>query len=105
EFSMTHGQVAGAVGKSRTTVTNLLRLLTLTAEVKAMVDQRDIEMGHARALLTLSPELQIEAAEMIVAKGLSVRETEELVRRLQLPASLTQAPAKPVDPDIKRIQQ
>ncbi len=105
EFSMTHQQVADAVGKSRATVTNLLRLLALNDEVKAMLEQGDIEMGHARALLTLTESLQIEAAGMIIAKGLSVRETEELVRRLQLPASLTQAVPRPVDPDIKRLQQ
>ncbi len=105
EFSMTHMQVAEAVGKSRATVTNLLRLLALTDEVKTMLEQGNIEMGHARALLTLTPELQIDAAETIVAKGLSVRETEELVRRLQLPASMTQQLAKPIDPDIKRLQQ
>jgi ParB family chromosome partitioning protein len=105
EFSMTHLQVAEAVGKSRATVTNLLRLLSLADEVKTMLEQRELEMGHARALLTLTPELQIEAAEAIVAKGLSVRETEELVRRMQLPASMTQAQIKPIDPDIKRLQQ
>jgi ParB family chromosome partitioning protein len=105
EFSMTHMQVAEAVGKSRATVTNLLRLLSLSDDVKQMLEQRDLEMGHARALLTLTHELQIEAAEMIVAKGLSVRETEELVRRMQLPASMTEAMVKPVDPDIKRLQQ
>jgi ParB family chromosome partitioning protein len=70
-----------------------------------MLEHRELEMGHARALLSLTPELQIEAAELIVAKGLSVRETEELVRRMQLPASLTQAQVKPIDPDIKRLQQ
>jgi ParB family chromosome partitioning protein len=105
EFSMTHMQVAEAVGKSRATVTNLLRLLSLADDVKQMLEQRDLEMGHARALLTLTHELQREAAEMIVAKGLSVRETEELVRRMQLPASLTEAQVRPVDPDIKRLQQ
>jgi ParB family chromosome partitioning protein len=105
EFSMTHQQVADAVGKSRATVSNLLRLLALNEDVKALLEQGDLEMGHARALLTLTEALQIEAAEMIIAKGLSVRETEELVRRLQLPTSLTQTLPKPIDPDIKRLQQ
>ena len=105
EFSMTHQQVADAVSKSRATVTNLLRLLSLNEEVRTLVEQGDIEMGHARALLTLTEEAQIEVAETIIAKGLSVRETEELVRRLQLPANLHQAVAKPIDPDIKRLQQ
>lgn len=102
EFSMTHGQVAEAVGKSRTTVTNLLRLLSLPDEVKKMLEHGDIEMGHARALLTLTPDLQIDAAETIANKGLSVRETEDLVRRLQLP----QLPLMPksVDPDVRRLQ-
>jgi ParB family transcriptional regulator, chromosome partitioning protein len=102
EFSMTHGQAAEAVGKSRTTVTNLLRLLSLPDEVKKMLEQGDLEMGHARALLALTPDLQIDAAETIVNKGLSVRETEELARRLQLP----QLPSLPksIDPDVRRLQ-
>ena len=105
EFSLTHQQVADAVGKKRATVSNLLRLLTLTEEVRLMLEQGDLEMGHARALLTLSPELQIKAATLIVAKGASVRETEELVRRMQMPANLTLVDTKMVDPDIKRMQQ
>lgn len=103
EFTLTHSQVAEAVGKSRATVTNLLRLLTLADEVKKMLEHGDLEMGHARALLTLTPDLQVDAAETIVNKGLSVRETEELVRRLQLP----QLPSMPksVDPDVRRLQE
>lgn len=103
EFSMTHQQVAEAVGKSRVTVTNLMRLLTLVDEVKTMLEHGDIEMGHARALLTLSEPLQIEAAQTIINKGLSVRDTEELVRRLQLP-KLPEMP-KSIDPDIRRLQE
>lgn len=102
EFSMTHQQVADAVGKSRASVTNLLRLLTLTEEVKTMLEHGDIEMGHARTLLTLPAAIQLEAAQTIVEKGLSVRQTEELVRRLQIP-KLPEIP-KSVDPDIKRLQ-
>jgi ParB family transcriptional regulator, chromosome partitioning protein len=105
EFTMTHQQVADAVGKSRATVTNLLRLLTLTEEVRTMVEQGDLEMGHARALLTLSPDFQIEAAQTIVGRGLSVREAEELVRKKQLPADLIAEQTKLVDPEIKRLQQ
>lgn len=106
EFSMTHMEVAEAVGKSRATVSNLLRLLALTDTVKIMVEEGGLEMGHARAILTLADPLQIEAAELIIAKGLSVRETEELVRKMQTPAALKQeALAKPIDPDIKRLQQ
>jgi ParB family chromosome partitioning protein len=104
EFSMTHQQVASAVGKSRTSVTNLLRLLALCDTVKTMLEHGDIEMGHARALLTLTENLQIEAAQTIVTKGMSVRETEELVRQLQLP-KLHQSAVATVDPDILRLQQ
>lgn len=103
EFSMTHNQVAEAVGKSRTSVTNLLRLLTLTEEVRTMLEHGDIEMGHARALLSLSPNLQIDAAQLILTKSLSVREAEELVRRLQMP-QLPELP-KSIDPDVRRLQE
>ena len=103
EFSMTHSQVADAVGKSRTSITNLLRLLTLTDEVRMMLEQGDLEMGHARALLTLTPDLQIDAAQTIANKSLSVREAEELVRRLQLP-QLPELP-KAIDPDVRRLQE
>lgn len=103
EFSMTHQEVADAVGKSRTTVTNLLRLLTLTESVKTMLEHGDIEMGHARALLTLTESQQADIAERIIQKRLSVRETEELVRRASLP-DLPDLP-KAIDPDIKRLQQ
>jgi ParB family chromosome partitioning protein len=103
EFSMTHHQVAEAVGKSRASVTNLLRLLTLPIEVKTLLEHGDIEMGHARALLTLSADAQIAAARMIVDKGLSVRETEELVRRLQTPKM--DASPKSMDPDVVRLQE
>jgi ParB family transcriptional regulator, chromosome partitioning protein len=105
EFAMTHQQVAEAVGKSRATVTNLLRLLSLNESVRILVEQGDIEMGHARALLTLTEALQIEAAETVIAKGLSVRETEELVRKLQVPVSMKQSDSKTIDPDLKRLQQ
>lgn len=102
EFAMTHQQVAEAVGKSRASVTNLLRLLTLVDEVRVMLEHGDIEMGHARALLSLPEPLQIEAARTIVNKGLSVRDAEELSRQLQLP-KLPEMP-KSIDPDIRRLQ-
>jgi ParB family chromosome partitioning protein len=105
EFSMTHQQVAEAVGKSRATVTNLLRLQTLAEPVKLMLEQGDLEMGHARSLLTLSENLQIEAAQHIMMKGLSVREAEEMVRRLQLPKLPHNTSKPPVDPDVTRLQQ
>ena len=101
EFELTHQQVAQAVGKSRTTVTNLIRLLDLDAEVKQLVEDGSLEMGHARALLALEGGLQVEAAVQVAAKGLSVRETEALVRRLNQP----KPPPKPVedDPDVRRL--
>ncbi len=85
EFGMTHQQVATAVGKSRTSVTNLLRLLSLPGEIKKLLERGLIEMGHARSLITLPESAQLEVAERIVARSLSVRETEEWVRRLQQP--------------------
>lgn len=103
EFSMTHHQVAESVGKSRAAVSNLLRLLALNEEVKMLLAGRQLEMGHARALLPLAPDLQVDAAQMIVDKKLSVRETEELVRRLQLP-NLPNIP-KSMDPDVIRLQE
>ncbi len=106
EFELTHQQVAEAVGKSRTTVTNLLRLLELEPEVKAMVEQSRLEMGHARALLGLKGPAQSEAARRVVAAGLSVRETERLVRRLQqLDQVSVPTQSKPApDPDVRRLQ-
>lgn len=83
EFELTHQQIAKAVGKSRTTVTNLLRLLDLNSDVKRYIEARSLEMGHARALLGLKGEFQSDAARRVVSQGLSVRETEKLVRRLQ----------------------
>ena len=92
EFELSQQEVADAVGKSRTAVANLLRLLNLTDEVKVMLEHGDLEMGHARALLPLSEELQIDAGREVAAKGLSVRQTELLVRTLQNP---TEPKAKP----------
>ena len=86
EFELSQQEVADAVGKSRTAVTNLLRLINLTDEVKRMLEHGDLGMGHARALLPLSEELQIDAGREVVVKGLSVRQTELLVRTLQNPA-------------------
>lgn len=103
EFNMTHHQVAESVGKSRTTITNILRLLSLLPDVKTMVEHGDLEMGHARALLTLTEDLQIQAAKTIVAKGLSVRDTERLVRRLQRPEKITITNA--ADPNILNLQK
>lgn len=106
EFELTHQEIARAVGKSRTTVTNLLRLLDLNEDVKAYVDERRLEMGHARALLGLSGAEQSSAARQVVSRGLSVRETEKLVRRLQGGEEKPKAGTKTatVDADIRRLQ-
>ena len=106
EFELTHQQVAEAVGKSRTTVTNLLRLMSLSAEARKMVEHGDLEMGHARALLGLNGEPQSEAAAQVVANGLTVRQTEALVRQLNMPRKEpnADAPAK-ADPDIMRLER
>ncbi|MEJ2513860.1 MAG: ParB/RepB/Spo0J family partition protein [Gammaproteobacteria bacterium] len=105
EFEMTHQQAAEAVGRSRAAVTNLLRLLDLSADVKALVEKRELEMGHARALLALADaSAQAGAARQVVSKGLSVRETEKLVKRLLQPAKKPAAPASR-DPDIRRLEQ
>ncbi len=102
ELGMTHQQVAEAIGKSRASVTNLLRLLALPDEVKTMLERGQIEMGHARCLLGLPESAIQDAANMIAAKSLSVRETENLVRRLHSPTSAKTG--KPADPDIVRLQ-
>lgn len=82
EFNMTHQAVADAVGKSRTNVTNLLRLLKLNDDVRGLVEKGHLDMGHARALLSLEPEQQSEIANIVVARVLSVRETEDLIRKV-----------------------
>ena len=107
EFELTHQAVAKAVGKSRASVTNLLRLLELNEDVKVLVEKGQLEMGHARSLLGLKGQQQSDAAAKVVAQGLSVRETERLVRRLQGQEEQTGKPkaANPVDqdPDIRRL--
>jgi ParB family chromosome partitioning protein len=104
EFGMTHQVAADAVGRSRAAVSNLLRLLDLDAAVKALVETRELEMGHARALLSLPAPHQAEAARQVAAKGLSVRETERLVKRLQAAQATPRMPPRP-DPDITRLEQ
>lgn len=103
EFGMTHNQVSQAIGKSRATVTNLLRLLLLNDDVKTMLERGDIEMGHARAMLTLSHDQQIKTAQAVIAKGMSVRETESFIRRMQNPTPV--AAPKTIDPDTLRLQK
>jgi len=105
EFDLTHQQVAEAVGKSRTAVTNLLRLMNLREDVQRMLEHGDIDMGHAKALLGLPLEQQSSTASTVVAKGLSVRQTESLVRRLlETRDSPGKAHFKAVDPDIKNLE-
>ena len=82
EFEMTHDAVADAVGRSRPAVSNLLRLLELDDSVKKMLETGKLDMGHARALLSLSPDKQLESATKILKQGLSVRATENLVKQL-----------------------
>ncbi|MCO7251900.1 ParB/RepB/Spo0J family partition protein [Pseudoalteromonas sp. Ps84H-4] len=103
EFELTHQQVAEAVGKSRTTVTNLLRLNNLNEDVKILLEHGDIEMGHARCLLGLEGEAQSDAARLAVAKALTVRETEKLVRSILEPAPKKEVQEK--DPDVKQLEQ
>ena len=101
EFQMTHQQAGEAVGRSRSAVSNLLRLLELSEDVRELVDARHLEMGHARALLSLDATLQAKAAREVIGKRLSVRETEKLVRRMKNPPQ--RKPSR-MDPDIRSLQ-
>jgi len=103
EFGMTHQQAADAVGRSRSAATNLLRLLNLAGQVQELLMAGDIDMGHARALLPLDEASQIQVANQVAAKGLSVRETEHLVYRMLNPRS-QKNPAEP-DRDLLRLQE
>jgi ParB family chromosome partitioning protein len=105
EFEMTHDMVADAVGRSRSTITNLLRLLELAPDARQMLEKGEIEMGHGRALLSLPAEQQGEVARRVASKGLSVRETEALVRKLlKKPAGGNTARRK-MDPNIRSLQE
>ncbi|WP_233080354.1 ParB/RepB/Spo0J family partition protein [Rheinheimera soli] len=103
EFELTHQQVADAVGKSRASVTNLLRLNQLNDDVKLLLEHGDIEMGHARALLALDGTAQSDAARIVAAKQMTVRDTENLVRRLLEPAP--EVAVKVKDPDVSSLEQ
>ncbi|TWX49134.1 ParB/RepB/Spo0J family partition protein [Colwellia hornerae] len=103
EFELTHQEVANAVGKSRTTVSNLLRLNNLNEDVKTLLEHGDIEMGHARALLALEHDIQSNAARTVVAKDLTVRETEALIKKIQAPEKVIEEKEK--DPDTKSLEQ
>lgn len=106
EFDLTHAEAAAAVGRSRATVSNLLRLQDLSDKVKPLLEQRQLEMGHARALLSITnPTQQFDAARQVVKKALSVRETEKLVKHmLASPTSKPVAKAVSVDADIRRLE-
>jgi len=106
EFGLTHQQAAEAVGRSRAAVSNLVRLMELADEVKQLLEQRSIEMGHARALLSLSSRRQqVEVAGLVAKKSLSVRDTEALVRRLLNPAKPQAEASASRDPDIQRLER
>jgi ParB family chromosome partitioning protein len=103
EFELTHQEVAQAIGKSRTTVTNLLRLNNLSEEVKTLLERGDIDMGHARALLSLQTDQQIITARTVAAKELTVRETEKLINKILQPEQPKVSQEK--DPDTKALEQ
>ena len=104
-FDLTHQQVADATGRSRTAVSNSLRLLTLPAAVKDLLDQGRIEMGHARALLALDEAGQLEAAHAVVRQSLSVRATERLVKRMGSGTAQPPRGQGRTDPDIQRMEE
>jgi ParB family chromosome partitioning protein len=109
EFGLTHADAADAVGRSRATVTNLLRLLELPRPVRELLERRELDMGHARALLGLeSPELQHEVAERARKQGWSVRQTESEVRRIAVPLGGSKASKStaggPGDPNVRRLE-
>jgi len=103
EFSMTHQEVAESVGKSRASVTNMLRLLKLNPDVRSLVEKGHLDMGHARALLGLEGIQQSQIANHVVTRGLSVRETEKLIRQLHEKTTKTKT-SKNIDPDVARLQ-
>ncbi|ELA3113253.1 ParB/RepB/Spo0J family partition protein [Vibrio vulnificus] len=103
EFSLTHQQVADVIGKSRTAVSNLLRLNGLELEVKQFVAQKLIDMGHARALLALEGEQQVEVAQQVASKALTVRQTEQLVKKCLTPK--VEEKNQPKDEETQQISQ
>lgn len=107
EFEITHQEAADAVGRSRATVSNLLRLLDLSDKVKPLLETRQIEMGHARALLSITDKTQqFDAARQVIKSGLSVRETEQLVRKIQggKDSGKSKPAATPPNADIRRLE-
>jgi len=104
EFEMTHDEIAEAVGRSRSSVTNLLRLLELNKDVKQMLETGQLDMGHARALLTLANKAQHEIAKKVVQQGLSVRATETLVKQLANKDKPKKPTKKASDPNITKLE-
>ena len=105
EFHLTHEEVAEAVGRSRPTITNLLRLLELDPQVRKLVESRSLDMGHARAMLALPKNLQLEAAQHVVKGGLSARATESLVRRMLVSPADKVKKAAASDPNVQRLER
>ena len=103
EFGLSHQEIADTVGKARTTVSNLLRLLSLTDEVKNLMQQGQIDMGHARAILTLKAKDQLQIAKIVMDKGLSVRQTEQLVRDWNTPKQ--EKASAPLVADVEQLTQ
>ncbi len=103
EFGLSHQEIAETVGKARTTVSNLLRLLSLADSVKDFMQQGLLDMGHARAILTLKAKDQLKVAETVIEKSLSVRQTEQLVRELNTPK--VEKPKQEVSYDIQQLSQ
>ena len=104
EFGLSHQEIADTVGKARTTVSNLLRLLSLADEVKGLMQQGELDMGHARAILTLKEKDQLKVAQIVMTKNLSVRQTEQLVRDLIAPKKAENDKPK-VSADIQTLTQ
>jgi ParB family chromosome partitioning protein len=105
EFQLSQKQAAEAVGRSRAAVANLLRLLELPEPIRDLLDDGHIEMGHARALLTLPPRRAIALATHAADGGWSVRELEQAVRRAQRPESANQSKSRPADPDVAALER
>ena len=105
EFNLTHQEAADAIGRSRVGVSNILRLLELGDEARSLVEQGELDMGHARALLGLKGDVQSRAAREVVSKALTARQTEELVRRLKEPADAKPAATRGDDPDVRRLTE
>ena len=108
EFSLTHQQIADVLSKSRTAVTNFLRLLNLNSDVRLLLEHGDLDMGHARCLLMLDEHQQSSVAQLVVAKQLSVRETEALVARVKLgePTRATKTSIQPLfEDELKGLSQ